>query len=254
MSITLQLQHTVQTRGQPTPASMQVAMMFGLSLDGSHQHTVIPPTRLTLAPGQIVFITGTSGGGKTTLLRLIESAVQEQRDGQANEMDQSAEHGPGLVWVDQLPALPDLSLVDALAKPEATDGAARQDGTNAKDAEFEEICRWLSQAGLNDAAVMLRRPSELSVGQRHRLRLAQAIAVAERRPETWSLLLADEFGSSLDRTTAVALAGSLRRWVTRSNLCLVAATAHDDLLEPIAPDVLVEVGPGGQCAVHRRPV
>jgi len=92
----------------------------------------------------------------------------------------------------------------------------------------------------------------LSEGQRHRLRLAQAIAVAERRPEPWSVLLADEFGSSLDRTTAEAMARGVRRWVARSRVCLVAATAHDDLLEPLGPDVLVEVAPGGGCRVYSR--
>ena len=92
----------------------------------------------------------------------------------------------------------------------------------------------------------------LSAKCHSRLRLAQALAVAERRPEPWSVLLADEFGSTLDRTTASVIAGSVRRWVRRSRVCFVAATAHDDLLEPLDPDVLVEVEPAGRCAVHHR--
>ena len=162
-----------------------------------------------------------------------------------NEADTSA---PSLVWSDKLPALPEQALVDALAQPEV------KQSTQVEPAALERVCHWLSQAGLNDAAVMLRRPSELSEGQRHRLRLAQAMAVAQRRLEAWSVLLADEFGSSLDRTTASALARSVRRWVTRSQVCLVTATAHDDLLEPLCPDVLVEVAPGGRCDVHRRAI
>ena len=142
--------------------------------------------------------------------------------------------------------LPNQPLVEAIAQPE---GRADQ---VPGEAELETACRWLSLAGLNDAAVMLRRPGELSEGQRYRLRLAQAIASAERRPEAWSVLLVDEFGSTLDRATAHALAQSVRRWVTRSNVCLVAATAHDDLLEPLGPDVLVDVAPGGVCEVHER--
>ena len=38
----------------------------------------------------------------------------------------------------------------------------------------------LSLVGLGDAFVMLRRPRELSDGQRARLRIAQAIELAER--------------------------------------------------------------------------
>jgi len=233
MTTTLHLQHHVQTRIEPTDRAMQIAVMFGLSLDGTREHVIIPPTEITLLPGQIVFITGVSGGGKSTLLRLIDSAIH-------------TDNAPGLVWADKLPALPCKALVEALALPEVDADFAPE------PAGLDQVCRWLSLSGLNDAAVMLRRPAELSEGQRHRLRLAQAIAVTERRQEPWSLLLADEFGSTLDRTTAHAIARSVRRWVSQSNLCLVAATAHDDLLEPLAPDVLVQVGPGGQCDVYRR--
>lgn len=209
--------------------------MFGLSLDAGREQVIIPPIELELAPRQVVFITGVSGGGKSTLLRLIDEALAAE---QASPL--------GIVRVDHLPRIPDQPLIEALALPEV------QSETCAGAASFETVCRWLSRAGVNDAAVMLRRPSELSEGQRHRLRLAQAMAVAERQQPEGSVLLADEFGSSLDRTTARALARSVRRWVTRSNVCLVAATAHDDLLEPLCPDVLVEVAPGGQCAVHHR--
>lgn len=212
--------------------------MFGLSLDGTQTHTIIPPIEINLSPSQIVFVTGVSGGGKSTILRLIREAIDDRAA--ANQSD------PALICSDHLPDLPNETLVDALAQPQGQGDAASSSAT------LEEVCHWLSFAGLNDAAVMLRKPSQLSEGQRHRLKLAQAMAVAQRRPEAWSVLLIDEFGSTLDRTTAFALARSLRRWVAKSNVCLVCATTHDDLLEPLAPDVLVEVSPGGKCVVHYR--
>lgn len=239
MPITLNLQHNIQTQVNPTARTMDVAVMFGLSLDGTHDHAIIPPIQLSLNPGEIAFVTGVSGGGKSTLLRLISQAITEKKSG-------TSAQDLALVWSDQLPDLSDEALVDALAQPEGGAGATMPAAT------LKQVCHWLSLAGLNDAAVMLRKPKQLSEGQRHRLRLAQAMAVAERRPEAWSLLLIDEFGSTLDRITATALARSVRRWVSRSNVCLIAATTHDDLLEPLAPDSLVEVAPGGQCHVHRR--
>lgn len=237
--LTLQLQHDVQSRATPTERAMQVAVMFGLSLDGTQTHTIIPPTELTLAPGRVVFVTGTSGGGKSTLLRLINEAITRHP---ASETAQP----PALIHADRLPALPSQALVDALTHPEADPDAA------TSPAPLEQVCHWLSLAGLNDAAVMLRTPNQLSEGQRHRLKLAQAMAVAQRRTEPWSVLLIDEFGSTLDRATAFALARGVRRWVTKTQVCLIAATTHDDLLEPLAPDVLIEVAPGGMCEVHRR--
>lgn len=239
MHATFHLQHSVTTQAQATPRTAQIAAMFGLGLDQTHRHTIVPRITLRLMPGQIVFATGVSGGGKSTLLRLIERAFE------TNELHSETADHPALVAADRLPPLEDVALVDALARPE---GPTRL----GPPAELDRVCHWLSRAGLNDAAVMLRRPGELSVGQRHRLQLAQAIAIAERQQAPWTVLLVDEFGSTLDRTTARALARSTRRWVGRSRICLVAATAHDDLLEPLDPDALVEVQPGGVRHVHTR--
>lgn len=237
--LTLALQHDVQTQAVPTERAMDIAVMFGLSLDGTQTHTIIPPIELPLAPGQIVFVTGTSGGGKSTLLQLINDSI-------ADNPSHTLGSPPAPIWNDRLPDLPSRALVDVLATPEDEDDAQQPPAT------LEQVCHWLSLAGLNDAAVMLRKPNELSEGQRHRLRLAQAMAVAERSEASWSVLLIDEFGSTLDRTTAFALARSVRRWATGSNVCLVCATTHDDLLEPLCPDVLIEVKPGGVCEVHAR--
>lgn len=240
MTRTLDLQHHVTTQANPTKRTMDIAVMFGLSLDGTSDHTIIPPIQLSLTRGQVVFVTGVSGGGKSTLLRLISQAL-------TSNPSIPLEETPGLIWSDQLPELPDEAIVDALAQVQTLTK------DNTAPADLDQVCRWLSLAGLNDAAVMLRKPKQLSEGQRHRLRLAQAMATAEQSPATWSVLLIDEFGSTLDRITAKALARSIRRWVSQSNVCLVCATTHDDLLESLAPDVLVQVAPGGQCDVHGRP-
>ena len=164
--------------------------MFGVSLDQQSEQAIIPPIDLTLCPGEVVFITGVSGGGKSTVLRLIEQAIRSE-----HASDQAAR--PGIIAVTSLPALPDAALVDALARPEGNDAAA------PPSAALETVCRWLSLAGLNDAAVMLRRPCELSEGQRYRLHLAQAMAIAERMNEPWCVMLADEYGSTLDRATSM---------------------------------------------------
>lgn len=218
----IKLEHTVATAVTPSPNVLAVAGMFGLGIDAQRTVAIVPPTVLDLRAHQVVFITGSSGGGKTTLLRLIASAVGETNAGTA------------VIRFDALPALPDAPLVDALG----ADGGLSLDDT----------LRLLSLAGLNDAFVMLRRPSELSDGQRYRLRLAQAMAgveeaaVAESTDEHTprAVVLADEFGATLDRQTAAVLARNVRRWADRVPVCFVAATTHDDLLEPLRPDVLIE--------------
>lgn len=213
----------------PSSRVRQVASMFGLGLDAEHMVTVLPMTKLPLPMGGVVFVTGPSGGGKSTLLRCLHRAVLEQ--------------GGGLPVLDfsTVGEVDDQPLIDAL--PTDT---------------LEDALRLLSLAGLNDAFVMLRRPSELSDGQRYRFALAQVMAAVEALPESdehqqepRALVLADEFGAALDRVTAMVVARNVSKWARRSGVCAVLATTHDDLLEALSPEVLVEQGLGGRIVLHR---
>jgi len=196
--------------------------MFGLGIDESREVVIIPPVTIDLNAGEITFITGASGSGKSTLLGLIEQAAGDAR----------------VIRFDRLPEPPDRPLVDGFER-----------------GDLPDVLRWLSVAGLSDAFVMLRRPGELSDGQRYRFQLARTLALVEedacgRAPV---LVLADEFGATLDRTTAHVIARNVRKWVDRTpNVCFVAATTHDDLLEPLSPDVLIEKPLGEGVEVLRR--
>lgn len=218
---------------------LEAAAMFGLELGGSTKRRIVAPTRLAFGEGEVVFITGPSGGGKSTLLRLIEAALASRSDAV-------------VLRIDRLPPPADVPLVDALA-------AIPQAGRPS--AELPEILGDLARAGLGDAFVMLRRPSELSDGQRARLRLAQAMGGLRRlhaaNPDRCVVVLADEFAAPLDRVTAAVAARQMRKWVDQQTaagrrVCFVAASTHDDLLEPLAPDVLVFKDLGQRVAVRRR--
>lgn len=224
--LTLHLSRAVTTAVDPSPRVCQIAAMFGLGVDASRTVQIIPPTDLTLAPGQVVFVTGASGGGKTTLLRLIRHQLAERGDVR-------------IVDFDSLDTVDDVPLVDAFDTP------------------LEDTTRCLALAGLNDAFVMLRKPSQLSDGQRYRFRLARAIAACESTDAPFTVVLADEFGATLDRLTAAVLAGNIRKWTTRSTssragVCFIAATTHDDLLESLAPDTLIVQHPGDAMEIHPR--
>jgi hypothetical protein len=202
--------------------------MFGLGIDEHRARPIIPPTELSLHPHQLLFITGPSGSGKSSLLRLIENATAHRPDAR-------------LLRFDKLPPLPDQPLVDGLG-----------------DQPLPHILHALSRAGLNDAFVMLRRPSELSDGQRYRLRLAQVMLHLEPPQQDptsahpLTIILADEFAATLDRLTAKIIARNLRKWVDQTAVCFVAATTHDDLLESLEPDVLIEKHLGQHMEVVTR--
>ncbi|MBY0457792.1 MAG: GNAT family N-acetyltransferase [Gemmataceae bacterium] len=56
----------------------------------------------------------------------------------------------------------------------------------------------------------------------------------------------------LDRTLAKVVAFNVRKLVTRTGIGLLAATAHDDLLGDLDPDVVVRCALGGEITVSRR--
>jgi ABC-type ATPase with predicted acetyltransferase domain len=201
--------------------------MFGLGLDTDRTLELIPPTTLHLHPGQVVFVTGPSGSGKSTILRLI----REHADAHPDTL-RAAD-------LDDQPAPADRPLVDLLP-----------------DRPLDQVLRLLSVAGLNDAWVLLRRPAQLSDGQRFRLRLALALdQVGSTRADPdapLTVLLADEFAATLDRTTAAVIARNLARWVRPRPLAVALATTHDDLLEPLAPDTLLHKPLGESLQVLTR--
>lgn len=111
------------------------------------------------------------------------------------------------------------------------------------DRPLDETLRLLSIAGLNDAFLFLRRPGELSDGQRYRLRLALALAAGA------DVILIDEFCSTLDRTTARIIAWQVRKFAARTGTAFIVATAHDDLFEDLRPDIYIEKLFGARVAV-----
>jgi len=206
----------------PSDHVRALAGMFGLGLDPAQSLELIPPTPLTLRPHQLIFITGPSGSGKSTLLRLIAAQTPPRlhpprpRTKRSDASDHSS-----------------LPLIDTFP-----------------DLTLDQTLRLLSLVGLGDAFVLLRAVHELSDGQRARYRLARTIAATEahlaaRADQTHpaddprAIVLADEFGATLDRVTAKAVARQVRKWVDRTPVCCVAATTHDDLLDALSPDVLI---------------
>lgn len=215
----ISIERAVPTAVEPSDRVLEVAAMFGLGVD-EHQHRpIVPRTDLNLRGGEIIFITGPSGSGKSTILRCIDDEVRGC-----------------LRFEDVLGGDDDRPIIEQIG------------------ATIEEAMLILSLAGLADAFVMLRRPSELSDGQRYRFGLARLIERATHADELAEIVvLADEFGATLDRLTASVVARNLRRWVDRSpRVCFVAATTHEDLIEAIDPDVLIYKPLGGGIEIHRR--
>jgi len=189
------------TTVERTPRVIEVAEAFGLGLD-DREFILYDELEIDLEPTDIVYITGQSGSGKSVLLRQLVSGLQE-------------DHDLKIVNIEEV-ELPEVPLVD-------------QVGTSTKEA-----LELLSRVGLNDAYLFIRKPSELSDGQRYRLRLAH---VMNQDADVW---VADEFGAVLDRVTAKVVAYSMQKYARRMLKMLLVATTHTDLCEELAANVTIE--------------
>ncbi|MEU7280122.1 hypothetical protein AB0A69_15235 [Streptomyces sp. NPDC045431] len=115
------------------------------------------------------------------------------------------------------------------------------------DLPLPEALSLLGQVGLGEAFVCLTPYEALSDGQKARAQLALAYA------RGGTLLVVDEFLSNLDRVSAKAVAYSFQRFCRKRGVSAVVATAHDDLVEALGPDLLITLDYNGSKSVVRRP-
>jgi ABC-type lipoprotein export system ATPase subunit/GNAT superfamily N-acetyltransferase len=98
----------------------------------------------------------------------------------------------------------------------------------------EKALQLLNSVGLNDASLFVLHYHQLSDSQQARARMYFWLCQGVKT------LIVDEFLATLDRKTAQALAYSFQRMLRREGLSLIAATAQNDLVPFLQPDLLVE--------------
>ncbi|MEV8373938.1 ABC transporter ATP-binding protein [Kribbella sp. NPDC056861] len=183
---------------------------------------------LTVVPGEVVAITGASGGGKSTLLHCAAGillpdsgtvAIGGQDLSVLSEEERSQyrrRHVGVVLQFGQL--VPDLSLADNVALPLLLDGHDR----NAARATAIE---WLERVGVAGEAEST--PAELSGGQTQRAAVARALITNP------AVVLADEPTGSLDSRSGQELLDVLLKATRDQGAALVMVT-HDNLLAAVA--------------------
>ncbi len=174
---------------------------------------------LTVAPGEMVYLTGRSGAGKSTVLKLIALLERPTRgqvviNGEATATLAKTKipafrRRVGVVFQDHK-LLPDRTVFDNVALPLiVTDTVYREIDRRVRAA--------LDQVGLLGKEQM--QPLELSVGEQQRVGIARAIV---SRPP---LLIADEPTGNLDPVLAAEVMDLFRR-LNAVGTTIVVAT-HD---------------------------
>lgn len=194
--------------------------------EGDQATRIFDGFALTLAPGEVVALTGASGSGKSTLLNLIAGIVPADRGGIALSCDalgpevfRYGQKSPratarvrrrALGYVFQF-----FNLVPTLTVGENLSLALQLAG---QEARWQEAVTRLAAMGLGDA--LARFPESLSGGEQQRVAIARALAA---RPP---LVLADEPTGNLDSGNAAQVVDTLWHAVAETGAAMLIAT-HD---------------------------
>ncbi|MCS6945658.1 MAG: ABC transporter ATP-binding protein [Sutterellaceae bacterium] len=209
---------------------------------GSGDSSVLSDLSLSLAEGEIGCIVGSSGCGKTTLLRAIAGFLPVQAGviriagavvSRPGETVPPERRGVGLVFQDYA-LFPHLRVIDNVAF-----GLRRLDAAQRARRARE----MLALVGLS--AFARRYPHELSGGQQQRVALARALAPAPK------LLLMDEPFSSLDVELRARLSSEVRQ-ILKDNGTSAIFVTHDQQ-EAFAIADRVGVMHGGRLEQWDRP-
>jgi len=179
---------------------------------------------LHVAKGEFVFLTGHSGAGKSTILKLMQGALQPTSGQVRISGFNIAELGPA-----EIPRLrrrlgivfQDFRLLDDRTAEENIAFALEVTGARA-DSIPARVMRVLTQVGL--AAKAHAYPQELSGGEQQRVALARALV------NDPAIVLADEPTGNLDERATRGVFQLIRE-INASGTCVVMATHDLDLVK-----------------------
>ena len=186
--------------------------MFGVDADWLGETRQRFELSVLIAPGDICFITGPSGGGKSVLLRQMRGEFTEDE----------------AICLQDIELETDATLIDCLSET------------------FSQSLRLLGKVGLGEVRCALTQPVHLSEGQKWRWRLAKAFDSGRK------VIFADEFCSNLDRLTAAVVAFNAARFARQKGFTLIVASSNEDVIAEMLPDVIVVKQMQGEAEVIYR--
>jgi len=215
-----QLSVEYKTSNGLTPRAAEIKEAF--DVDATQMYSpVLTQFSLTINAGDVIMLAGASGSGKSTIIRLLTQNPEELNaemniSGELIGLDPSKVAKLTSNWDEELP------LID-------------QVGECTKDA-----IALLNGVGLAEAQLYLKRPSQISDGQRYRFAVAR---LCDSGKPIW---VADEFASTLDPLTAAIVAKGLRKSAWKFGATLILAAPHiEHFVDSLLPNKLIWLRWGG---------
>ena len=198
---------------------------------------VLSDVSFTLYPGSFYFLTGASGAGKTSLLRLLYLAQRPSRGmirvfgtdliTQPRKSLPAFRRRMGVVFQD-FRLVDHLSAFDNIALPLRIGGVSEAD----LQRPVADMLEWVGLGHRSDA-----RPSTLSGGEQQRVAIARAVI---GRPD---ILMADEPTGNVDPDMAVKLL-RLFEALNRLGTTVVVATHDVHLLKKVPESLIMRLDKG----------
>ena len=218
-------------------ATREIVQFDNVGLRYGTDREVLSDVSFTLFPGSFYFLTGASGAGKTSLLKLLYLAQRPSR-GRSRMFGTDAITLPrdrlpgfrrrfGVVFQD-FRLVAHLSAFDNVALPLRVAGVAERDLT-------KPVADMLEWVGLTER--MLAQPAQRSGGEQQRVAIARAVI---HRPE---MLIADEPTGNVDPEMAIKLL-RLFEALNRLGTTVVVATHDVHLLKKVPESLIMRLDKG----------
>lgn len=183
------------------------------------EKVIIDDFNLKITPGEFLTVVGSSGCGKTTILKMINGLIISD-EGQVLVHDQCTqavdliELRRGIGYAIQGSVLfPHMTVAQNIAY------VPNLLNKNDKKRTYEALSKWMKIVGL-DEELIHRYPSELSGGQQQRVGIARALAASP------DILLMDEPFGAVDEITRSTLQDEILRIHHQENITIIFVT-HD---------------------------
>ena len=188
-----------------TKLTNQVERAFGTSLD-TFEHTVLKSLDFSINSGSICLVTGMSGTGKSTFLKLLSKKIQPTCG--KLEIPKNAEFGT------LSPIRSKKTLIEVLGKGNLNRGI-----------------ELMNSVGLSEAFLYIKPFQELSTGQKYRAMLASLFS------EIKNIWLIDEFCECLDPITTKLVAKKLATIARKYKITVIVCAAdYESFLGTLCPD------------------
>ena len=183
------------------------------------EKVIIDDFNLKITPGEFLTVVGSSGCGKTTILKMINGLIIPD-EGQVLVHDQCTqavdliELRRGIGYAIQGSVLfPHMTVAQNIAY------VPNLLNKNDKKRTYEALSKWMKIVGL-DEELIHRYPSELSGGQQQRVGIARALAASP------DILLMDEPFGAVDEITRSTLQDEILRIHHQENITIIFVS-HD---------------------------